>query len=113
MTYGPGTLSREAWNPIGYDPHLERTTAQCHVPYSLQSNPTIPLDYFFVCLFVFWSDLVQRSHRDLGDIIRDELPGGALRVAGSEALSVPQVTYMKTTRIYLFLINYLQFSPRV
>lgn len=64
--------------------------------------------WIFFLLFVFWSDLVQRSHRDLGDIIRDELPGGALRVAGSEALSVPQVTYMRTTRIYLSLINYLR-----
>lgn len=49
---------------------------------------------------VFFFDLVQRPHRDLGDITGDELPGGALRVAGGEALSVPQVTYMKTTRIY-------------
>lgn len=64
--------------------------------------------WIFFLLLVFWSDLVQRSHRDLGDIIRDELPGGALRVAGSEALSVPQVTYMRTTRIYLVLINYLR-----
>lgn len=37
-------------------------------------------------------DLVQRSHRNLGDIVGDELPGGALWVAGGEALSVPQVT---------------------
>lgn len=38
------------------------------------------------------SDLVQRSHGDLGDVVRDELPGGALRVAGGEALPEPQVT---------------------
>lgn len=66
----------------------------------------------FHWIFV-WSHLVQRSHRDLGDIVRDELPGGALRVAGGEALSVPQVTYMKIKRIYWVLINYLHLSPRV
>lgn len=38
------------------------------------------------------TDLVQRPHRNLGDIVGDELPGGALWVAGREALSVPQVT---------------------
>lgn len=37
--------------------------------------------------------LVQRPHRDLGDVVGDELPGGALRVAGGEALPVPHVAY--------------------
>lgn len=39
------------------------------------------------------TDLVQRSNGNLGDVVRDELPSGALRVAGGEALSVPQVAY--------------------
>lgn len=41
---------------------------------------------------VVCTDLIQRPHRNLCDVVRDELPGGALRVAGGEALSVPQVT---------------------
>lgn len=49
--------------------------------------------YFTVIEGYANTDLVQRSHRNLGDIIGDELPGRALRVAGSETLSVPQVTY--------------------
>lgn len=51
-------------------------------------------------LSFFQSDLVQRPHRDLGDIVGDELPGGALRVAGGEALSVPQVTCVKTKQVH-------------
>lgn len=42
-------------------------------------------------LRVFGLDLVQRAHGHFGDIVGDELPGGALGVAGGEALSVPQV----------------------
>lgn len=37
------------------------------------------------------SDLVQGAHRNLADIIRDVLPGGALRVTGGHTLSVPKV----------------------
>lgn len=40
----------------------------------------------------FLTDLVQRPHRHLGDVVGDELPAGALRVAGGDTLSVPQVT---------------------
>lgn len=38
-----------------------------------------------------WTHLVQWSYRDLCDVVGDEFPGGALRVTGSDALSVPQV----------------------
>lgn len=55
------------------------------------------------------TDLVQRPYRNRGDVVGDELPGRALRVAGGEALSVPQVTYMKMKRVYLIRIRYLQF----
>lgn len=40
---------------------------------------------------MFCFDLVQRAHGHFGDIVGDELPAGALGVAGGEALSVPQV----------------------
>lgn len=40
----------------------------------------------------FLTDLVQRPHRHLGDVVGDELPARALRVAGGDTLSVPQVT---------------------
>lgn len=40
----------------------------------------------------FLTDLVQGPHRHLGDVVGDELPAGALRVAGGDTLSVPQVT---------------------
>lgn len=36
-----------------------------------------------------WTHLVQWSNRDLCDVVGDEFPGGALRVTGSDALSVP------------------------
>lgn len=39
------------------------------------------------------TDLVQRPHGNLADVVGDELPGRALGVAGGEALSDPQVTY--------------------
>lgn len=39
----------------------------------------------------FPTDLVQRPHRHLGDVVGDQLPAGALRVAGGDALPVPQV----------------------
>lgn len=48
-----------------------------------------------MAVVVVHTDLVQRSHRNLGDVVRDELPGRALRITGREALSVPQVTYWK------------------
>lgn len=42
-------------------------------------------------LLISSSNLVQGSYRNLADIIRDVVPGGALRVTGGHALSVPQV----------------------
>ena len=48
------------------------------------NNPELGIDYH-------GSDLVQRAHRNLADIIRNVFPGGALRVTGGHALSVPKV----------------------
>lgn len=87
VAHGSGSLSREAWDSVCYDPHL-----QWH---HLSSSPSSRLRRSQENLFyLLWSDLVQRSHRHLGGVARDELPGRALRVAGGDSLSVPQVTCM-------------------
>lgn len=52
------------------------------------------------CLEYSWAHLIQGSHRDFAYVVRDVLPGGALRVAGSHSLSVPQVTYTWAEKAY-------------
>ena len=42
--------------------------------------------------------LIQGADRDLADVVRDMLPGGALGVAGSHVLTVPQVTWTTARR---------------
>lgn len=56
------------------------------------------------------TDLVQRSHWNLPDIIGDVLPGGALGVARSHSLSVPQVFYREKESLCDILLKNIQLS---
>lgn len=117
-----GSLRGEAWNSVCYGPHLKRTTALSNHVHS-RFQQSLPPHIDKTCSW--WlnprpqsrdggcgnTDLVQWPHGNLGDVVRDELPGGALWVAGCEALSVPQVTYMNTKKVFhRILNNYFQES---
>lgn len=56
------------------------------------------------------TDLVQRSHWNLPDIIGDVLPEGALGVARSHSLSVPQVFYREKESLCDILLKNIQLS---
>lgn len=51
------------------------------------------------------SNLVQGPYRHLADIIRDVFPGGALRVTGGHAPSVPQVFWTGNTRTIKIVVT--------